>query len=79
MPRTTLNSQKYRLKDFSEWVIGKMRMQNVRQIDLAREIGISQPTFSAKLKKCQFCHEDMLILFKKLGATDEDILRLMKY
>ena len=78
MPRVTIKRKTYMVNDLSEWIYGRMRKLNIKQADLAPEIGISQAAFSNRLKKGLFSYEDMITLLKALNATDEEILRLMK-
>lgn len=78
MPRVSINKKKYKLKDFSEWLVGRMNSMDLRQADVADMLGISQPAFSQRLKKSMFDLSEILTLFEKLKATEEEILRLMK-
>ena len=52
--------------------------KKLRQEDLSKLLGISQPAFSNRMKKGLFSYSDLLELLKELDATDEEILRLMK-
>lgn len=78
MPRVTINKKKYKVKDISTWIAGKMFEKKLRQEDLSKLLGISQPAFSNRMKKGLFSYSDLLELLKELDATDEEILRLMK-
>ena len=50
----------------------------IKQADMADELNISQPAFCNRLANGYFTYKDMLTIFKKLGTTDEEILKLMK-
>lgn len=78
MPRVAINKKKYALTDFSEWVIGRMRSLGYTQKQMGEKIGVSQSSFSEKLKNRKFTLEDALTILKVLGATDNEIVRLMK-
>lgn len=78
MPRIAIKRKEYKVSDFSKWLVSKMYETNMRQVDMAKLIGISQPAFSERLKKGLFSYADMLTLFESLKATDGEILTLMK-
>lgn len=83
MPRIPLNRKKYILQDFYEWVEGRRAAKNLNQTDIGQMIGVNQQSVSRKMLICKkgkpgFTQGELLILFKELEATDEDILRLMK-
>ena len=78
MPRVTIKKKEYKVSDFSKWIVGKMYEQGLTQADLAKMIGITQPSFYNRLKKGLFSYSDMLILFKELKVSDSEILTLMK-
>lgn len=78
MPRVAIKKKEYKVSDFSKWIVAKMYEQNLRQQDIAEIMGISQPAFCNRLRKGLFSYADILTLFQKLGATDNEILGLMK-
>ena len=80
MSRVAINKKKYMIKDLPAWIVGKMHTEKKRQVDLAEEIGITQPAMSQRLGQDldSFSYGDLLTLFKVLNATDEEILRLMR-
>ena len=84
MPRVAIKKKEYMIKDFTGWVIQKMKMNGLRQQDIADILGIAQGSFSTRVKKCIktgqniFSYEEAIILLKAFEATDEEILRLMK-
>ena len=53
-------------------------MQGVKQKDMGELLGITQQAFGAKLRKCQFSYMELLEVFRKLGFSDEEILRYSK-
>ena len=78
MPRVRLNRKKYMVKDLSEFIAGRMRTLGFTQAQMGKEINISQQAFSNRLEKGLVSYGELLTLFKKMNATDEEILRLMK-
>ena len=78
MPRVRFYKKNYMVKDLKEFIIGRMRTLGLTQEQMGKEINISQSSFSQRLNKSLFSYGDLLTLFKKLKATDEEILRLMK-
>lgn len=80
MPRVAIKKKDYMIADLPGWIVGKMHKKKLRQTDVAKEIGITQPAMSQRLGQDldSFTYGDLLTLFKVLEATDEEILRLMK-
>lgn len=80
MPRVAINKKKYMIADLPGWIVGRMHKKKMRQVDLAREIGLKQPALSSRLASDidSFSYGDLLTLFKVLDATDEEILKLMR-
>ena len=90
MPRVALSAEQkkvYKVKDLAGWIYGKMHSKGLKQEDLAKELHITQSAFSARLnpktyeknkRADPFKYGELLILFKILEATDEEILRLMR-
>lgn len=79
MPRVSINKKKYMIADLPGWIAGRMYKKKIKQSELAKEIGITQQAFSARLKNNDsFSYGDLLTLFKELDATDEEILKLMR-
>ncbi len=78
MPRVAINKKKYMLKDLSEWITGRMKTLGLTQSDVGELLGITQQAFCQKVAQCNFKYSELLPLLKRLQATDEEILRLMK-
>lgn len=78
VPRVRIKRKDYKISDFSKWIAGKMLENGMNQTEMGALIGISQPAFQNRLKKGLFSYDDVLTLFEKLKATDEEILSLMK-
>ena len=78
MPRVTIKKKEYMISDLSQWIVGRMYAMEIRQRDMAELLGITQPAFCNKLKISYFTYGELISILKKLEATDEEILRLMK-
>lgn len=83
MPRVAVNKRKYMITDLSRWIVGKMHEKSLNQTDIGKILGIDQRSVSRRLLdsksgKDVFSQGELILLFKELGATDEEILRLIK-
>lgn len=78
MPRVAIKKQEYMVSDLSKWIIVKMYEKKLRQVDVAKIIGISQPAFGKRLKAGEFTYRQLILLLDKLNASDEEILKIMK-
>ncbi|MDE6749900.1 MAG: hypothetical protein K2K21_12690 [Lachnospiraceae bacterium] len=90
MPRAALSLEQkkvYKVKDLAGWIYGRMHSKGLKQEDLAKALNITSQAFSSRLnpktyeknkRADPFKYGDLLILFKVLEATDEEILWLMR-
>lgn len=83
MPRVAVNKQKYMIKDLSKWIVGQMHEKGLNQEEVGQILGINQQSMSRRLLKSKkgadvFKQGELILLFKELEATDEEILRLLK-
>ena len=79
MPRVLPLSPIERKKNaLSRWIKGKKAAENVTNVMLGAELGMTGQAVGQKIKKCQYDFEELLVVFKELNATDEEILQLMK-
>lgn len=86
MPRVSINRKQYKIKDLAGWIEGRMHSKGLKQEDVARELGISQSSLSARLnpktyeknkRADPFKYGDLLVLFKLLEVTQEEKEQLM--
>lgn len=63
---------------FSKWIKCKKATEDVTNAMIGELLGMTGQAVGQKNKKSQYEYEELLLLFKKLNATDEEILRLMK-
>lgn len=78
MPRVAMLWKDYRQKDLVEWIVGRLHSMGLHQKDMAPWLNITPAAVGVKIRKCQFSFKEMLIIFDELGATDEEILKIMK-
>lgn len=78
MPRCSLNRKKYKLNDFSKWVIGTLTEKRMSRRELAEAIGIPRTTLTYRLDNNCLTYSDCLGIFKAFGADDKTILKWMR-
>lgn len=78
MPRVAIKKKDYLLSDFSEWVIGRMKTLGYTQEQMGAKLGIGQSTFSEKVRQKKFTLADVITILQVLGASETEIVRLMK-
>jgi transcriptional regulator with XRE-family HTH domain len=83
MPKIYADKYDKKIFAFRRWFSGKCRTQEVTQEDLAEALDMTQSAVSRKTQvkgnhQTKLTYRDLLILFKELNATDEEILSLMK-
>ena len=64
--------------EFTKWIRGKCAAERIRHRQLAEKWHIAQPTATNRVNSGEIKYSDLVILFKVLDATDEEILRMMK-
>jgi len=62
--------------DLKRYIAGKMRSEEITQVQMADELAITQSAFSQKLRKAQFSYSELVMMFRKLHSTTEEITRL---
>ena len=89
MPRVALSPEqrkRCKVKDLTEWIVGKMHSKGLNQEDMAKALNITQSAFSTRLnpktyeknkRADPFKFGDLLILFSILEATPEEKERLL--
>ena len=55
-----------------------MRRKKIPQKHFAEMMGIQQPAFSHRLEKGLFKQVELIMLFRELEATEEEVLKFMK-
>ena len=79
MPRVfPLGEVERRKIAFSKWIKGKKATEDVTNGMIGSKLGMTGQAVGQKNKNSQYDFGELLILFKELKATDEEILRLMK-
>lgn len=78
MPRIKELNAEYMAHDIGSNIVGLMFRKGISQTALAKELGITQGGLHYKLFNNSFTYKDLLIIFRQLELTDEEIVRLMK-
>ena len=78
MPRVHIKKKDYMKSDFSASIVGKLYKENLVQSDLAREMNITQQALSRKIRAKSFSMDDLMVIFKVLNYSDEEIVRYLK-
>lgn len=79
MPRVNPLSNIERKKlELKKYVKGKMAAEDIYQKDVGSALGVTQQAAGVKINSSNYSVEDLWNLFKMIGSTDEEILRLMK-
>ena len=83
MAKTFANVYDKKVYAFRRWFKGKRAMCNLTLIDLGRKMGKSHTSISRKVNpkgdnQSDITYQDLLLFFKEVHATDEEILHYMK-
>lgn len=86
MSRVSIKKKEYKVLDLKGWVVHQMKMEGLKQSDLAEALGISQPRVSTMLKIPKrgekipidvFTYGDLLTLCELFGTSDEEKRKLL--
>lgn len=83
MPRVEIKKKEYKLRDLKGWIVMQMKLNGIRQQDIADALGVSQGVISLRLKtkkennKDPFSYGDILTLCELFNASDEEKQRLL--
>ena len=80
MPRVHINQDKYIESDAANFINGKVKERNLRDKDIAKEIGLKGPAYSLRKKdgKFDFDFMELVKMIRKLELSDAEIIRLMR-
>ncbi|MDE5589048.1 MAG: hypothetical protein K2J60_07880 [Acetatifactor sp.] len=90
MPKVALSPEQkkiHKVKDLTGWIVEKMHSKGLNQENVAKALNITQQALSARLnpktyaknkRADPFKYAELLIIFKLLEATDEEILWIMR-
>lgn len=83
MPKVYLNDYDRAVARFRRWFHDEKNRHGITQNDLARPMGLTQQGISYRLSiksksATSISLRDAIIIFHKMDATDEEILKLMK-
>lgn len=78
MPRTRIKATAYKKNDLPKFIRHKLATEEKKQSDLADLLGISPAAFTNRMHKGLFSYTDLVEIFAEVGATDDEIIRLMR-
>ena len=80
MPRVSILKKRYNERDLIAWIYTKKREQKITLEELAKALGITRQGLYLKLREGQndFTYPELMEIFRKLRATDDEILQFMK-
>lgn len=78
MPRVRTKITDYKKNDLPKFIRSKMAWSGKTQNDLARLIGITPASFTNRMQKGLFSYTDLIEILNEVGATDEEIIHLMR-
>ena len=77
MPRVYITKQEQLNVRLSRWVYGELKVRQMSQAQLAREMQISQQALSMKLKIARFTFEDLCTFIRVFKPETDDLERLL--
>lgn len=80
MPKVLpLSAIERKKQEFTKWIRGKRAEEGVSQAALGQAWNVSQAGACIKVKTGNMSYSDLVIMFRELHATDEEILKVMKW
>ena len=77
MPKTYLTKQEQLNVRLSRWVYGELKVRQMSQAQLAREMQISQQALSMKLRIARFTFDDLCTFVRVFEPNNDDLERLL--
>jgi len=77
MPNIYLTREERLKNRMTAWLTHEMRIRRMRQIDMAKIMGISQQALSMKIKLNSYSHQDILCFFDTFEPDSETVSHLM--
>jgi predicted XRE-type DNA-binding protein len=76
MPKVFLTREMRLREELAVWICGQMKVNRLTQLNVARELGITQQGLCKKIKRRTFSYDDMLFFFAKFQPDKETVMRL---
>lgn len=77
MPKTYITRQEKLNNDLCAYIYGAMKIRRISQSDMARQLGIKQPSLNYKLRHGNFSFEDLTAIFEVLQPDAQTVMRLV--
>lgn len=78
MPRVKELKPLYMSQDIGSFIVGEMFRKKIKHNVLAKELKVTDGGLNYKLSNNAFTYSDLIVTFKVLGLTDEQIIKVMK-
>lgn len=78
MPRVRVKATEYKRADLPKFIKKKLIDSNKKQSDIAQLLGITPASLTNRMQKGLFSYSDLVEIFSMVGATDEEIIALMR-
>lgn len=79
MPRVKPLTELERKKDeLRRLITGRRKAEGINLCMLGKKLGCSGPGAGYKINNGSMDYTDLILTFKEIGATDEEILRVMR-
>ena len=79
MPKISFDAYERKINGFCKWLRGKKAEEDLTNKALGAALGVTNSAVSYKLRgKSIITYKDLLVFFKEVKASDEEILRFMK-
>lgn len=77
MPKVYLSENDRLSERLASWVYGEMKCRGISQVEMAKEMQISQQALSMKLKIHSFTFADLLTFIRVLEPDERELDRLL--
>lgn len=75
MPKVTLDKPGVAYRIFNDWLRGEMARRKIKQSELAKYLGLSQPGLSTRITgKTPWLFKEVLDVLDFMGVSFEDVL-----
>ena len=78
MPKVCINKQQYKEDSIGSWIVSMLYKKKLTRKALSKELCMTPHGLNWKLRNNSFDYSDLLTIFEFLGATDEEVLFVMK-
>ena len=77
MPRVKELRPQYMMNDIGSYIVGLMHKYKVKKCEMAEVLGVTPSGMTYKIDNNVFSYGDLILIFHRLGVSEEEILRAM--